>query len=78
MKSEASLYMQKMSTSKVKRMDSEVEKAFNVFDKDQDGKITRTEIEELVANLGGDIKNPNFQVLFIRFHLLNVKISCSF
>ena len=59
-------------------MDSEVEKAFNVFDKDQDGKITRTEIEELVANLGGDIKNPNFQVLFIRFHLLNVKISCSF
>ena len=65
--------MLKMSVRKVKRMDSEVEHAFNVFDKDQDGKITRTEIEELVANLGGDIENPNFQVKVSKWYLSNNK-----
>ena len=70
MKSEAGLHMQKMSIRKVKRMDSEVEQAFNVFDKDQDGKITRAEIEELVANLGGDISNQNFQASFSKLYFI--------
>ena len=39
-----------------------IEKAFELFDKNQDGVISRTEIEELVANLGGDCNNPNVKV----------------
>ena len=45
-----------------KRLDSEVLEAFKLFDKDQDGTITRDEIEELVKNLGGDISNPTIKV----------------
>ena len=45
------------------KMASEIQEAFEIFDKDNDGKITKTEITELVTKLGGDIKNPNIQEL---------------
>ena len=48
--------------SSVKRLDSEVLEAFKLFDKDQDGTITRDEIEGLVKNLGGDSSNPIIKV----------------
>ena len=46
----------------VKRLDAEVLEAFKLFDKDQDGIITKDEIEGLVKNLGGDTTNPIIKV----------------
>ena len=48
--------------SSVKRLDAEVLEAFKLFDKDQDGIITKDEIEGLVKNLGGDTTNPIIKV----------------
>jgi len=44
-------------------MDSEVVDAFKLFDKDRNGKVTRTEIEELVKKLGGEKDCPHIQEL---------------
>ena len=48
--------------SSVKRLDAEVLEAFKLFDKDQDGIITKDEIEGLVKNLNGDTTNPIIKV----------------
>merc|ERR1712156_459739 len=61
--SASKLRFQNASKKLVKRVDSEVREAFNLFDKDGDGKITRVEIEELVQNLGGDTSCPHLQEL---------------
>lgn len=40
------------------RMDSEVLDAFKLFDRDKDGRITKTEIVDLIVSLDGDPKCP--------------------
>ena len=52
-----------LQSDNMSRIDSEIEEAFKVFDKDNDGKITKIEIMELVTKLGGDISNPHVQDL---------------
>ena len=42
---------------------SEVIEAFKLFDKNQDGHLTKEEITDFVVNLGGDISSPHFQEL---------------
>ncbi len=42
---------------------SEVIEAFKLFDKNQDGHLTKEEITEFVLDLGGDISDPHFQEL---------------
>ena len=42
---------------------SEVIEAFKLFDKNQDGHLTKEEITDFVVNLGGDISGPHFQEL---------------
>ena len=42
---------------------SEVIEAFKLFDKNQDGHLTKEEITEFVVSLGGDISSPHFQDL---------------
>ena len=42
---------------------SEVIEAFKLFDKNQDGHLTKDEITEFVLGLGGDISGPHFQEL---------------
>lgn len=44
------------------RMDDEVRDAFDLFDKDGDGRITRDEITDLIHSMGGDAKCPHVQV----------------
>ena len=43
-------------------MDREVMDAFNLFDRNKDGKITSEEIKELITSLGGDAQCPHVQV----------------
>ena len=45
------------------RMDSEVIDAFKLFDRDQDGRVTRDEIVDLIESLDGDSSCPHVQVL---------------
>ena len=44
------------------RMDSEVVDAFKLFDRDQDGRVTREEIVDLIESLEGDSNCPHVQV----------------
>ena len=44
------------------RMDSEVIDAFRLFDRDKDGRITKSEIIDLIASLDGDPKCPQVKV----------------
>ena len=46
-------------------MDSEVIDAFKLFDRDQDGKVTRGEIVALIDSLDGDPTCPHVQVRII-------------
>ena len=50
------------------RVDKEVLEAFELFDKDSDGKVTKEEIVDLIKSLEGD---PNCQHLQVR----NLRIS---
>lgn len=45
------------------RMDTEVQEAFKLFDKDKDGRVTRQEIVDLINSLGGDPDCPHAQEL---------------
>lgn len=45
------------------RMDSEVIDAFRLFDRDKDGRITKSEIIDLIASLDGDPKCPQVKEL---------------
>ena len=53
------------------RMDSEVVDAFKLFDRDQDGKVTRDEIVDLIESLDGDSSCPHVQVLSFPLHHVN-------
>ena len=54
----------KMTSAKVViNSASEVIEAFKLFDKNQDGHLTKDEITEFVLGLGGDISGPHFQEL---------------
>ena len=53
------------------RMDSEVIDAFKLFDRDQDGKVTRDEIVDLIESLDGDSSCPHVQVLSFALHHVN-------
>ena len=44
------------------RMDSEVVDAFKLFDRDNDGRVTREEIVDLIESLEGDSHCPHVQV----------------
>lgn len=44
-------------------MDREVMDAFNLFDRNKDGKITSEEIKELITSLGGDTHCPHVEEL---------------
>jgi len=44
-------------------MDSEVIDAFRLFDRDKDGRISKSEIENLIASLDGDPKCPQVKEL---------------
>ena len=44
------------------KMDREVIEAFRLFDKDNDGRITRQEITHVIESLGGDPKCQHVQV----------------
>lgn len=44
------------------RMDSEVADAFRLFDRDKDGRVTRSEIVDLIVSLDGDPECPHLQV----------------
>ena len=46
------------------RMDSEVVDAFKLFDRDNDGRVTRDEIVDLIESLDGDSACPHVQVVF--------------
>ena len=46
------------------RMDSEVVDAFKLFDRDNDGRVTRNEIVDLIESLDGDSACPHVQVVF--------------
>ena len=46
------------------RMDSEVVDAFKLFDRDNDGRVTRDEIVDLIESLDGDSTCPHVQVVF--------------
>ena len=53
-----------MSSSKVVvNSVSEIIAAFQLFDKNQDGQITRSEVMDLIKTLGGDISSDPFQNL---------------
>jgi len=45
------------------RMDSEVVDAFKLFDTDNDGRVTRAEIVDLIESLDGDSNCPHVQEL---------------
>jgi len=45
------------------RMDSEVVDAFKLFDRDNDGRVTRDEIVDLIESLDGDSSCPHVQEL---------------
>ena len=47
----------------IARTESELIDAFNLFDHDKDGRVTRAEIVALVENLGGDSSCPHVQVI---------------
>ena len=47
-------------------MDREVMDAFNLFDKNKDGKITSEEIKELITSLGGDTHCPHVEVSVVK------------
>ena len=44
------------------RMDSEVLDAFKLFDRDKDGRISKSEIIDLIESLDGDPKCPQVKV----------------
>ena len=57
-----SVAVRKSSRKLSTRMDSEVIDAFRLFDRDKDGRITKSEIENLIASLDGDPKCPQVKV----------------
>ena len=58
---------------------SEVIEAFKLFDKNQDGHLTKDEITEFVLGLGGDISGPHFQELLApRYTTLRICIFGAF
>jgi len=50
------------------RADRELKEAFQLFDKDQDGKVAKEEIEALIGSLDGDAACPHVQVRVIKSH----------
>nr|ACO11578.1 Calmodulin [Caligus rogercresseyi] len=47
------------------KLDAELLEAFKLFDKDNDGRITKDEISDLISSLGGDSNCPHVKELII-------------
>ena len=62
-----------MSSRKLsQRVDQEVVEAFQLFDKDHDGKVTKEEIVDLIKSLEGDPKCQHVQVSFVLRQLSSI------